>query len=98
MPVTKPVKLRAISYLQDKAHLYKYHPTVVQTIKFSHSENKRPLSTYIISAVRFLVSLFCIYYYLNHIQGSISEKVSQKIFYLILIVFGIRDKKREIHF
>lgn len=38
-----------------------------------------PVSTYIIiSIVGFIVALFCIYYYLNHIQGSVSEKVSQK--------------------
>lgn len=49
-----------------------------------------PVSTYLlISGVSFIISLLCIYYYLHYIQGSVSEKVSQKIFYLILIVFGI---------
>ena len=49
-----------------------------------------PVSTYIIiAAVGFLLSLFCTYYYLHNIQGKVSEKVSQNIFYLVLIVFGI---------
>jgi len=49
-----------------------------------------PTSTYIIISVTgFLVSLFCVYYYLHNIQGNVSEAVSQKVFYLILIVFGI---------
>ncbi len=54
------------------------------------AQKNLPVSTYIIiSVVGFVVSLFCIYYYLNHIQGSVSEGVSQKMFYLILILFGI---------
>ncbi|MDQ6609115.1 MAG: carboxypeptidase-like regulatory domain-containing protein [Bacteroidota bacterium] len=54
------------------------------------AKNTLPVSTYIIiSVIGFLISMFCVYYYLHYIQGSVSEKVSQKIFYLILIVFGI---------
>lgn len=49
-----------------------------------------PASTYIIIAVAgFLVALFCVYYYLQFIQGSVSQTVSQQMFYLILILFGI---------
>lgn len=52
--------------------------------------DRLPASTYIIiSVIGFLISIFCTYYYLHYIQGSVSEKVSQKIFYLVLIVFGI---------
>jgi hypothetical protein len=47
-------------------------------------------TTYIIiSAVGFLLSAFCIYYYLHFIQGNVTEQVSEKVFYIILIVFGI---------
>jgi hypothetical protein len=35
------------------------------------------------------VSIFCIYYYLHYIQGNVAEQVSQQVFYLILILFGI---------
>ena len=56
----------------------------------SSAQKQLPVSTYIIiSVVGFIVSLFCVYYYLNYIQGSVSERVSQKVFYLILILFGI---------
>ena len=55
-----------------------------------------PASTYIIISVTgFLISLFCVYYYLHNIQGSVSEAVSQKVFYLILVVFGIAYKKEK---
>jgi len=52
---------------------------------------KQPsIATYIIiSAVGFLLSIFCVYYYLHFIQGNVTEAVSQKVFYLILILFGI---------
>lgn len=42
-----------------------------------------------ISVIGFIVSLGVIYYYLQYIQGKVSEQADQKIFYLILIVFGI---------
>lgn len=49
-----------------------------------------PISVYIlISAVGFLVSIFCVYYYLHSIQGNVTEQVGQQVFYLILILFGI---------
>ncbi len=49
-----------------------------------------PVNTYIIiSVIGFLLSLFCLYYYLHYIQGSVSEKQGQKVFYIVLIVFGI---------
>ncbi len=48
------------------------------------------ISTYIlIAAAGFLVSIFCVYYYLHAIQGNVGEVVGQQIFYLILILFGI---------
>ena len=47
-------------------------------------------STYIVIAiVGFILSLFCVYYYLNFIQGSVTKTVGQQMFYLILILFGI---------
>ena len=47
-------------------------------------------STYIIIAiVGFIISLFCVYYYLHFIQGSVTKTVGQQMFYLILILFGI---------
>lgn len=52
----------------------------------------RPSSarSYIIIAIAgFIVSLFAIYYYLNFIQGKVTDKVDQRMFYLVLIVFGI---------
>jgi ribosome maturation factor RimP len=49
-----------------------------------------PASGYIAIAVTgFIVSLFSIYYYLHFIQGNVADKVDQRIFYLILILFGI---------
>jgi len=48
------------------------------------------VSGYIIIAVTgFIVSIFSIYYYLNFIQGKVGEQVDQRVFYLILILFGI---------
>ena len=43
----------------------------------------------IIASVGFIVSIFTIYYYLNFIQGNVADQVDQRIFYLILILFGI---------
>jgi hypothetical protein len=43
----------------------------------------------IIAVVGFIVSLFTIYYYLNFIQGKVTDKVDQRMFYLVLILFGI---------
>ena len=43
----------------------------------------------IIAIVGFIVSLFTIYYYLNFIQGKVADQVDQRVFYLILILFGI---------
>lgn len=43
----------------------------------------------IIAIVGFIVSLFTIYYYLNFIQGNVADQVDQRVFYLILILFGI---------
>ncbi len=52
----------------------------------------RPVSIVVyilISAVGFLVSIFCVYYYLHSVQGNVAEQVGQQVFYLILILFGI---------
>ncbi len=58
--------------------------------KGTTTRKQLPVSTYIIiAAVGFLLSLFCTYYYLHYIQGKVNERVSQNIFYLVLIVFGI---------
>jgi len=47
-------------------------------------------STYLyIAVVGFIVSLAVVYYYLQYVQGKVSSQTDQKIFYLILILFGI---------
>lgn len=43
----------------------------------------------IIATIGFIVSVFSIYYYLNFIQGNVADQVGQRVFYLILILFGI---------
>ncbi len=43
----------------------------------------------VIAAGGLLVSAFAVYYYLHSIQGKVNEQVDQRIFYLILILFGI---------
>jgi hypothetical protein len=56
----------------------------------SNTPKQVPIATYIlISVAGFLISIFCVYYYLHFIQGNVSEEVSQQVFYLILILFGI---------
>lgn len=51
---------------------------------------KSPASVYIIIAIiGFIISLLTVYYYLRHIQGNVSREVDQRVFYLILILFGI---------
>lgn len=42
-----------------------------------------------IAVIGFIVSLFAIYYYLNFIQGKVNDQADQRVFYLILIIFGI---------
>ena len=47
-------------------------------------------STYLyIAIVGCLVSLAVVYYYLQYVQGKVSGQTDQKIFYLILILFGV---------
>jgi hypothetical protein len=49
-----------------------------------------PVSGYgIVAGIGFIVSLLLVYYYLQFIQGKVSDTVDQRIFYLILICFGI---------
>jgi hypothetical protein len=49
-----------------------------------------PVSGYaIIAGIGFVVSILVVYYYLQFIQGKVSDEVDQRIFYLILILFGI---------
>jgi hypothetical protein len=49
-----------------------------------------PASGYVtIAIVGFVVSLLTVYYYLRYIQGNVSSEVDQRVFYLILILFGI---------
>jgi hypothetical protein len=52
--------------------------------------HRMPVSGYgIIGGIGFLVSFMLVYYYLQHIQGKVTDSVDQRIFYLILILFGI---------
>ena len=58
----------------------------------SKPPEQRPASqsTYLYIAITgFVVSIAVVYYYLQYIQGKISAQADQKIFYLILIIFGI---------
>jgi hypothetical protein len=49
-----------------------------------------PFSAYIgISVIGLIITLFCVYYYIRFIQGNVSEQISQKVFYIILVLFGI---------
>ena len=49
-----------------------------------------PVSGYsIVAAIGFILSLSLVYYYLQFITGKVSDEVDQRIFYLILILFGI---------
>ena len=51
---------------------------------------RTPASGYIkIAIIGFIVSILTVYYYLRFIQGNVAEQVDQRIFYLILILFGI---------
>ena len=61
------------------------------TWKFDTLFSKQsPASGYVmIAIVGFIVSLLTVYYYLRYIQGNVSNEVDQRIFYLILILFGI---------
>jgi len=43
----------------------------------------------VIGVIGFIVSLSLIYYYLQFIQGKVSDEVDQRMFYLILVLFGI---------
>lgn len=43
----------------------------------------------ILTGIGFIVSFILVYYYLQYIQGKVSAEVDQRIFYLILILFGI---------
>ena len=42
-----------------------------------------------IALVGLLITALAVYYYLQYIQGQVSAGVDQRIFYLILIIFGI---------
>jgi len=52
--------------------------------------HRMPVSGYsIIAGIGFVISFLLVYYYLQYIQGKVSDEVDQRIFYLILIFFGI---------
>ncbi len=64
-----------------------HKPTIWSTEK--KIDKPGSVKTNIIIAVSgFIVSLFSIYYYLS-LQEKLSDQVDQRIFYLILVVFGI---------
>jgi len=49
-----------------------------------------PVTGYgIVAVIGFILSLSLVYYYLQFIQGKVTDEVDQRIFYLILILFGI---------
>jgi TIR domain len=43
----------------------------------------------IIAIIGFVLSLALVYYYLQFVQGKVTDAVDQRMFYLILILFGI---------
>jgi len=43
----------------------------------------------IIGGIGFVISLSLVYYYLQFVQGKVTDVVDQRMFYLILILFGI---------
>jgi TIR domain len=52
--------------------------------------HQTPVSRYsIIAGIGFVLSLLLIYYYLQFVQGKVTDSVDQRMFYLILILFGI---------
>ena len=52
--------------------------------------HRMPVSGYsVIAGIGFFVSFLLVYYYLQYIQGKVTDVVDQRIFYLILILFGI---------
>ena len=52
--------------------------------------HRMPVSGYsILAGIGFVISFLLVYYYLQFIQGKVSDEVDQRIFYLILICFGI---------
>jgi len=52
--------------------------------------HRMPVSGYsILAGIGFVISFLLIYYYLQYIQGKVSDEVDQRMFYLILICFGI---------
>jgi TIR domain len=54
------------------------------------SANPPAVSRYgIIAAIGFVLSLSLVYYYLQFVQGKVTDAVDQRMFYLILILFGI---------
>ena len=49
-----------------------------------------PVSGYsILAGIGFVISFLLVYFYLQYIQGKVSDEVDQRIFYMILIFFGI---------
>lgn len=62
----------------------------VQTQQQQQQLKPTPAATYIsIALIGLLISIFSIYYYLRYIQGNVDSQVDQRLFYLILILFGI---------
>jgi len=72
----------------NKSEPDKYSADIVENQ--SATGNRIPVSGYgIIATIGFILSLLLVYYYLHYIQGKFSDEVGQRIFYLILILFGI---------
>jgi hypothetical protein len=66
--------------------------------KAESSSNNLPIAPFdpgsvklysIIASIGLLVSLSLVYYYLHSIQGKVNDTTDERIFYLILILFGI---------
>jgi hypothetical protein len=63
-----------------------FKPVVDKSILTNHT----PVSRYsIIAGIGFVLSLLLIYYYLQFVQGKVTDSVDERMFYLILILFGI---------
>lgn len=77
------------------ADIFNSRPTATEHSSEPEENNtilphRMPVTGYaIITGIGFLVSFLLVYYYLQYIQGKVSDQVDQRIFYLILIFFGI---------
>ncbi len=62
---------------------------ITRKVKDIFSNQSSPSVYMGIAIIGFLVSITAVYYYLQFIKGNVSSQVDQRVFYLVLILFGI---------